>query len=48
MYFRVVDGHIRRGDKVKFMANGVEREVRACLGKVFFFFFQSRLLFSSP
>ncbi|CAM9276089.1 unnamed protein product [Ascophyllum nodosum] len=27
VYFRVVDGHIRRGDKVKFMANGVEREV---------------------
>lgn len=27
MYFRIVDGEIRRGDKIKFMANGVEREV---------------------
>ena len=27
VYFRVVDGEIRRGDKIKFMANGVEREV---------------------
>jgi len=27
VYFRIVDGEIRRGDKIKFMANGVEREV---------------------
>ncbi len=27
MYFRIVDGEITRGDKIKFMANGVEREV---------------------
>lgn len=28
VYFRVVDGEIRKGDKIKFMANGVEREVK--------------------
>ena len=31
MYFRVVDGEIRRGDKIKFMANGVEREVSTAM-----------------
>lgn len=27
VYFRIIDGEIRRGDKIKFMANSVEREV---------------------
>lgn len=31
VYFRIIDGEIRRGDKIKFMANGVEREVSRCL-----------------
>lgn len=27
VYFRIVDGELKKGDKIKFMANGVEREV---------------------
>lgn len=27
MYFRVVDGEIKKGDKIKFMASGKEYEV---------------------
>lgn len=28
VYFRIVDGELKKGDKIKFMANGVEREVK--------------------